>query len=373
MKIAFITRTPCKAKNTPHDADYFMTKALENDGHIIDFICPEPPTWPMILRKFKEIVLRLFSKSYSFRYSLSFAKLYGVTIKKVIKNDTDVIICASNPMSIAFLEKTIPIIYITESSIKQSTYYKKNSKSLLNRSKQEAEEIEKRAVEKASLVFCPSQWTSNFLSDQYDLSPSKICVVPYGPNLEAKPNATKREKSGELKLLLVGLDWEEKGAPAAIQIMNILRQRGINCSLTICGCVPELVIFEEGLTVIPYLDKNDVNDVRELTEVYENASLLILPARSITSGVVVSEASSFSLPSVAPAVEAMTSMIKNNVNGILVSENAQTKEYADAIEKLWNDEKRYAEICASSRKHYEEVLNWNSWAKELLHRIKQLN
>ena len=87
-------------------------------------------------------------------------------------------------------------------------------------------------------------------------------------------------KPGPCRLLFIGVNWEEKGADTAVETLAELRARGVETELVICGCTPPKPISQDGLTIIPYLDKNDREQRNRLDQLYRDADLFLLPTRA---------------------------------------------------------------------------------------------
>ena len=66
-------------------------------------------------------------------------------------------------------------------------------------------------------------------------------------------------------------------------------------------------------------------------------------------------------------------MVRDGFNGFALPEDATPADFADAVEGLWTDRKRYRALRMSSRLEYEERLNWETWAKAIASRIEALD
>jgi glycosyltransferase involved in cell wall biosynthesis len=119
------------------------------------------------------------------------------------------------------------------------------------------------------------------------------------------------------------------------------------------------------MKVIPFLDKNNLNDRAKLINLLLNANFLLLPTRSEAYGIVFCEANAFGLPVIATDTGGVSEIVKNGYNGFLLSRNAEASDYARTIMQIWNDESKYFELVQNSRKSYDQRLNWDAWGKKV--------
>lgn len=86
--------------------------------------------------------------------------------------------CSSS--QIAFLKTTIPIIYLSDTTYDQlkSYYPNLNKKTIIN--DEDASLIERKAIEKATVVSFPSKWAMDFCRNYYRLDFDKLVEIPWG-------------------------------------------------------------------------------------------------------------------------------------------------------------------------------------------------
>lgn len=127
----------------------------------------------------------------------------------------------------------------------------------------------------------------------------KTYIVPNGiddfwfKNLNRK--IEKKDFSKEVKLVYAGGIDRNKNIETTQSAMRILRERGINVSLTVVGKVKEREVFErisldEYTTVLPPASKE------ELIELYRDADIFVMPSYTESFGLVYVEAMSQGLP-----------------------------------------------------------------------------
>jgi glycosyltransferase involved in cell wall biosynthesis len=119
------------------------------------------------------------------------------------------------------------------------------------------------------------------------------------------------------------------------------------------------------MTIIPFLDKNDERQTREIEKLYRMADFLILPTRADCTPFVFGEANAFGLPVITTDTGGIASVICNGENGYMLPLAAQGGDYADLIANIYRDEQRYRQLAHCSRAAFEERLNWDTWGRHV--------
>lgn len=121
----------------------------------------------------------------------------------------------------------------------------------------------------------------------------------------------------------------------------------------------------EGLTIVPFLDKNDRAQRERLSQLYRDADLFLLPTRADCYGIVFCEAAAHGIPSIAPATGGVPGAVCDGETGVLVPPNATTADYATVIADVFGNPERLARLKQSSRDAYEARLNWQAWGRRV--------
>src|SRR5207248_1252497 len=117
----------------------------------------------------------------------------------------------------------------------------------------------------------------------------------------------------------------------------------------------------ESMTVIPYLNRKDEQQRREMEKLFETCDFLFLPTRGEAYGMVFCEASSYGLPSITTDTGGVGGAVSEGENGFKLPFEARGAEYAELIARVYRDDQRYAELVQSSRAAFENRLNWDAW------------
>lgn len=385
-KIAFTALHDVNDKRSWSGTLYSMSKSLQKhfDGDIY-YIEPandlRSKIFLKILLPFTFLLRKGFKRSYLCPYNKLICKNFSRYIEKRLKGKHfDLIFAPIGASELAFLNTEIPIIYLSDTTV-NLLYGSKNryANNPLEISFKEGNFIEKSAIEKSDMVIYSSKWAANSAIEDYGADESKIHVVPFGANIEEVPSkelVIMKKRSDSCNLLFLGTDWATKGGKIAFETLLELEKLGINTKLTVCGCVPPKEFVHKNMVVIPFLNKSDEKQSHELYDLLLRSDFLILPTRSDSTPIVFCEANAFGLPVITTDTGGVSGVIEEGKNGFMLPLDADATSYAKLIKKIFLDDDKYQELVKSSRKTFDEKLNWDSWGikvSELINRtIKTL-
>jgi len=347
-----------------------MAKALERQGCEITHLGPVGLSPGKIFGKIANKTSQiLFHKVYDWMDTPWLAKDYArIFAKKLAEKSFDALLAPASRTEIAFLETKIPILYAADATFKAVTDYYPGFTDMWDISIREGNAIEQAAINRADALAYASDWAARSAIKDYNANPSKVHVIPFGANLDEIPSAEealKRKKASHCRLLFLGVNWKRKGGGIAFETLQKLEEMGIAAELTICGCKPPKEFSHKNMSVIPFLDKNDLQQRQKLSELFLKSDFLLLPTRNECYGVVFCEANAFGLPAITTDTGGVSTIVRNGENGFMLPYDAGAADYAKLIAKIYSDDARYYELCRSSRKAFEERLNWDFWAQKV--------
>lgn len=344
----------------------------------IEIIGPLKNRWRFPLKIVTKIHDTLSKKKFSPNHIPLVAKGYARQIEKKLKNrDFDYIICPAGSEIIAYLNTDIPIVYISDSTFACMIDYYPGFSNLIEISKKWGMEIERRAIERASLVICTSNWALGYVTDVYNCPKEKVEVISLGSNMEVLPEREKiirirQEKIEKLKLVWVGVDWERKGGQIAYDAMVEMNRRGYNTELIVCGCTPPKENTHKGLKCEGFLNKNNLEELNKINEIYLDSNIFIMPTKQECAGIVFSEASSYGLPILTFDTGGVSNYVENKVNGFRLPLGSSYIEFVDKLEELIINKNLYTQISREALDKYERELNWGVWTQVLRDRLKKI-
>ena len=278
---------------------------------------------------------------------------------RVAAADPDIVFACST-LPIAYLECLAPMAVWIDATFAGLVNYYPEYKNLCHHAVTMGNAAEQRALDRCRWVFFASEWAARTAVQAYDLGEEKIAVVPFGANLEA-PAGTKvataaRQRSTEVcRLLLVGVDWERKGADLAVDATMALRSAGVPAELTIVGCVPPAgTRLPDCVRLAGFISQATDEGRAQVAQLYRQTHFLLLPSRAECYGVVVAESNSFGVPVLASSTGGIP--VTAGVNGTKV--DRFVPESVAYIAAHWTNPARYLALAESSRQEFDTRLNW---------------
>jgi glycosyltransferase involved in cell wall biosynthesis len=167
-------------------------------------------------------------------------------------------------------------------------------------------------------------------------------------------------------MLLVGGDWAGDGADVALGAMVELQRRGLAAGLTVVGGTPPAMLDVEGLTVLPGFDRRQAGHRRQLSRLYGEATLLVLPSRAPTAAALLREAMAHGLPFVASDLPTHRELARLAAGCSVLPARARPAAWADAVASACLDPVAHAQSCRAVHAAYRLELDWTRWADGLV-------
>ncbi|WP_299681838.1 glycosyltransferase family 4 protein [uncultured Roseobacter sp.] len=219
----------------------------------------------------------------------------------------------------------------------------------------------------AAAVYSSDYMAARALREFPDLSPDRVHAFPFGLNLDDIPAAVpEKPPLDPLNLLFVGSDWQRKGGTLAVEVLDALRTRGVDATLTVMGNDAAGQLGHAHVRGLGFVDKNSREGRALFARELSRAHLLLHPTRADCSAMVVAEANVYGCPVAVTDVGGIPSVMDPGRNGVLFDLTDGPEEIADAITAMTGDAETYRGLSRSSRRHYEEKLTWRTWADTLL-------
>lgn len=299
-------------------------------------------------------------------YSEAYARRFGdILSEQIARGNYDIVVVRDSWLA-AYLDIAVPLVFAGDATFRQfnQEYLHLSNETYVAL----REQLEQSMFDNADMLIFSSEWARQGAIEHYGVFLRKTAVVEFGANLPeiSRDVITRKQDTKECHLVFIGKNWHGKGGDQVLETYRDLQRKGISCKITIIGSKPEDNDSpDDNLTIIPYLDKDIPEDLERLDRILRNADFLILPTRFDCFGIVFCEASAYGVPSIAPNVGGVSQVIKTGRNGYLLEPGASAIAYADTIEHIYNDPALYLSLRESTRKDYEERLNWNVWKQKV--------
>jgi len=377
MKIALLHAYDTRDRRSWSGTVYYIARTLEKYSGEVFHLGPIPRFREMLVGKvINKISQTFFRKNFRYHCSFLLANRYAkVAAQRLEGQSFDVIVAPAGATEIAFLETNIPIVLVEDATYGLLFDYNFDFSNLLARSIYEMNTLQALALKKASAVIYPSAWAARSAIEDYGADPAKVHVVPFGANFDECPPqevALARKPSDRCRLLFLAAGWARKGGDIAFETLLKLEELGIAAELIVCGCTPPKALVHERMRVIPFLDKNDQRQRRELEQLFMVSDFLLVPTRADCSPMVFCEANAFGLPVITTNTGGVPEVIRDGENGFLLPYDAGGAAYAEVIARLYRDEQRYVQLARTSRAAFESRLNWDAWGVAVKHILAEL-
>ena len=123
-------------------------------------------------------------------------------------------------------------------------------------------ERERLAYQRASSIFCMSQWAADSLIADYGIDSAKVHVVPGGANIDEshltlfRPVApSPPSEIHPLRLGFLGKEWNRKGGPFLLELADVLQHCGIPTVIRAIGPDPAALPQHPALQPLGFIDK----------------------------------------------------------------------------------------------------------------------
>ncbi len=374
MKICFLTKSDPEDKRSWSGIYYNMYINLKKT-HEVEWIGKVRfALWQSIILNAQYFYNKIVVGKIPLHNS-KFSRFYAQKLKtKLANNNYELIFAPVSSGLICYLDTAIPIVYLSDTTFQLMVNYYQEFTNLNLAKINKGNEIEKKALNNASKVIFSSQWAKKSAIDFYSVSPEKIFVSEFGANLLYEPclKDLNFDETEICNILFLGVDWERKGGQKAYETYLELRRRGFKCTFTIIGCNPKLALKDAGITILPFINKNNKQDFDKLYKILLQTHILLLPTKAECFGIVFCEASAFGIPSIATKTGGISSAIKEGLNGYLIDMNENEKKFADKIFSIFTDKEAFKKLRLSTRVQYESRLNWSVWVENFNKLIQDL-
>ena len=374
--VGFLSAGDSKNVRTWSGTPYYMARALEKHFGPVVHVGPLASSAMPFVRSYASLFRLFTGKRYlALRNRTVSRELSSDAARKVRVASPDLVFAPAGSVVIGRIPKDVPLVYSSDATARLVLGYHPNYRDIAHSSRRATERLEGDAIERADLILCPTEWVARSSINDYGADPNKVHIIEYGANLIESPDreaAIRAREPSKCRLLFVGVDWKEKGADLAIDALAALQGMGIDAEMTICGCEPRQPICMDGLTIIPFLDKNNPEQLQRLMNLYWDADFFILPTRAECYGIAYCEASAYGVPSIGTATGGVPYVVREAENGHLLPLEADGAAYARLIADIYTDRSRYNKLRVGSRERFERALNWDVWGSRASRLIAEM-
>lgn len=358
---------------------YFLAKALQDNGAQLERLNELQQRRLMVHKAVNRLYAMIGSHGpMPIERTVRMAERFAATITKQMAKGRHDAIFSPSSIPVALLHTDKPKVFITDATfadlLEQYPELTDYPADLID----QGHELERAALANCDLAFYSSQWAAESAMRRYGADPAKVRVVPFGSNLEFQlPDelvwrAIDQRPMDHCELLLLGVNWERKGGPLAVEVVEELNRAGLPARLTVVGCQPAPGTPMEHVRVVPFIDKSTAMGQRRLINHLLRTHFLLLPSVAECYGVVHAEASSLGVPSLARNVGGVGEVVRTGRNGFLFDPATGPAPYVERILTLMADSGAYRELAHSAMREHKERLNWKVAGASLMRELMPL-
>ena len=370
FRIAYLSVNDPLDKRSWSGTTYYVGQTVQKNIGDVDFLGPVKFPWLLdrVLRGIAKLNRVVFNEEYYTKYSLLQSWYASRWLKRRMKGEYDFILAPASSPVMGFFRTDLPVIHFHDATFNLLSNYYKEFEKASRFTRWEGEYLERRALRNSDLSVYTSVWAGESALKHYKIPADKVYVMPIAANMDVIPSKDMiydKEKNTALTLLFLAVEWDRKGGAIAFETLRYLVDRlGINAKLIVCGCIPPASFEHPSMEVIPFLNKNIPADYQRFVELLSTSHFLILPTRADCSLLVACESNAYGMPAITTRTGGVPDVVLDGVNGYCLPLEAGGAEYGKLIADLFADKQKYHELVASSRKRFDDVLNWDKWAEK---------
>jgi glycosyltransferase involved in cell wall biosynthesis len=379
MKIAYVTTYNARDLNQWSGTPYHMTRAFEREEVSLAYVGSLAARLPATAR-IKKIWRRLvLGHSESVRFNIAVAKNYAQQVARQLEQLQPQAIITPEVNPVAYLNCQQPLILWTDALYAGLLGFYPASANLSALSVQQGNQVTAECLARCRLAIFSSEWAARSAIELYGADKEKVKVVPYGANIECQHTIADiremlKERSPKiLKLLFIGTRWEQKGGPLVLSVAKALHASGLAVALTIVGChVPSAEKLPAYVRCLGFISKHSPEGLSQLKQLLRESHFLFVPSQSEAYGIVFCEANAYGLPCLSTHVGGISTVIKDNINGMTFARNASIDLYCSYLSNMMRHESQYEARALSSFNEYATRLNWKVATQQVKRLVQEV-
>jgi glycosyltransferase involved in cell wall biosynthesis len=356
MNIVFLATDRVEAG--AFNRDTALIRAFESLGVKVTGIAPIHPPGPWFERLRPGLLHRL---GYNVFSSCDGARLrrLAVSIENQLRGIQADIIFSRSTHFTAWLNTPLPVVNWVDAVFDCIVDFYPSFTHLDYLSLRAGHRAEKHALNRSDSTLLWSFWAAERAVRCYHSKGSRLGVVQAPAILPNEPDKTEvlSMRSGArkvLKCLVVGNDWQRKGADIALEAVRKVRGLGLDVRLVTLGMkVPSELPTEPWLEILAPLQKSHPAEYVKFCQVFLNADVFLLPSRADFSPNVIGESYAFGVPVIGSPVGGISEMIEHGQTGFVVQQVEDVDEYARFLHRLANEPGLISYQAVASRSKYE--------------------
>lgn len=231
-------------------------------------------------------------------------------------------------------------------------------------------------LDKAQLCITCTEYNRDYLLERYPfIPPQRIKVVYHGVDIDRFTPPSSVKSAPPLVILSIGRMTWQKGFPTLIKSVHILVQQGLKVKLLLLGLPgpvePEVNSLIQDFELNGVVSRVPPMPADDMPGLYHRSHVMALPCEIGRQGQrdgipnVFLESMACGLPVVSTPISGIPELVVHEKTGLLVPPS-DAKELAQALSRLYRDEKLRASLGANARHHVVEHFDRNLCHQKLV-------
>ncbi len=378
MKLAYATTFDARDVSNWSGTPFFMSNAFQENGATVEYIGNLSRKLPPFFKLNQFFKKTICGQRESPRFNITAAKYYSEQVaKQLAKQHVDAIIAPQiNP--VCYLDAKQPLILWTDGLYASLLGFYPGFSNHSAESIRQGNIITQECLKRCSLAIFSSDWAARTALEIYGASKEKVKVVPFGANIHCSHTLDdirtflKSRSRDTVKLLFLGKHWHRKGGDIVFNVAKALHHAGQSVELHFVGCYPPKEIdTPDYIKCHGFISKRTPEGVEKISRLLRESHFLFVPSRAEAYGIVFCEANAFGLPILTSYVGGISTVVKDNINGMTFSLEASAEKYCDYIMNLMQNYARYEELALSAFNEYQTRLNWGAAVRQVSQFIQE--
>ncbi|MGF1567413.1 MAG: glycosyltransferase family 4 protein [Nodosilinea sp.] len=344
-----------------------IAQLLQAEGAELDFLGPLTYRKTPVTR-LKWQVYRWRQQSYYSGAEPSLAQSYARQLEaKLAQSQAELLLCPENAIPLASIHTPLPTVLWTDALLGSLVDFYPYLTNLCRETQHNLHRMEQSALDRCDRVILSSEWAAQSAVALYNLPRSKVRIIPRGASRARDFSQAELETivqqrpATPCRLLLVGVQWERKGGPLALEVAQTLNQWGLETELWVVGCQPQVSgVLPKFVKPYGFIDRSTAAGEAQFDQLLTQAHFLILPTQADTFGIAISEASAAGVPGVASNVGGIATVLQAEVNGKAFPLDATAADYSQFILGYMQDYPRYRRLALSAWQRFNTHLSWEA-------------
>lgn len=358
---------------------YFMAETLRIYGCDVVHLAPPRTPVTMVGRVTESFYKRIRKQRYLQYVEPRFLDALAHHVASSIEQQPVDVVFSNMARYVAHLETPVPMVTWRDATFAGALELHRDFRNVCKRSIARGHAMERAALQRCRLSIFRSEWAARSAIDFYGADPSRVVVVPTGGNADPEWDEAQvrqwisQREPAVCKLLFVGVHWQGKGGPLALDITRALNNAGVPAQLTIVGCTPRVTDPLPSYVVVEgFVDKSTHEGREKLARLGREAHFLLLPTAVDTYGNVFPESNAYGVPCLAPRLAGIPTIIHDGKNGYTFDARAPAEEWVRCIAQHMHDVERYRELATSSFKEFQTRLSWKVAGKRVTELLDEI-